>query len=174
MLRHRDPTFKAGSKQLIHRHLMALGIVDHLPSADEERLEPDGADEIYHTCSEWLRRKALELKAKAPFDVVHSENISYGFQRNSFGIKPWSLVILVLALFGTGAAFVSGRQPWIELAGEAALGVYLVWGVTESAVKRAADDYSCRLLDAAQAIPIPIQAASKKKAAASAKQKQAV
>ena len=169
MLRHRDSTFKAGSKLLIHQHLVALGIVNHLPSADEEAKNEDNADEIYHTCSEWLRRKALELKAKSPFDIVHSENISYGFQRNSLGIRPWSLVIWSVALAGTVAAFVFGRQPWIEICAELALGAYLFWGITELAVKHAADDYSRRLLDAAQAIPISARAASKKKSNAPAK-----
>ncbi len=171
MLRHRDPTFKSGSKLLIHQHLVALGIVDHLPSADEERHDPETADELYHTCAEWLRRKALELKGKPPFDVVHSENISYGFQRNSLGIKSWGLWVAVAAFAGTAGAFVSGRQPWFELAAELMLSAYMIWGVTEAAVKRAADDYSRRLLDAAQSIPIPAKALGKKRGASSTKPK---
>lgn len=159
MLRHRDPTFKAGSKLLIHQHLVALGIVDHLPSAEEEQRDPKAADELYHTCAEWLRRKALELKLKPPFDIVHSENIAYGFQRNSLGIRSWGLWIVGGALVGTGAAFVSGRQPWIELSGELMLSAYIVWGVSEAAMKRAADDYSRRLLDVVQSIPISAQEA---------------
>jgi hypothetical protein len=166
MLRHRDPTFKPGSKLLIHRHLIALGIVDRLPSAEEEERDPEAADELYHTCAEWLRRKALELKGKPPFDVVHSENIAYGFQRNSLGIKPWALLVIAASLAGTVAAVVSGRQPWIELAAELMLGTYIVWGVTEAAMRRSADDYSRRLLDAAQAIPVNKLPATRTKPAA--------
>lgn len=82
MLRHRDTTIAPGSKAAIHRHLLDLGIVDCMPTAEEEERDPEGADALYLTCSDWLRRKALELKSKAPFDVVHSENISYGYRRN--------------------------------------------------------------------------------------------
>jgi hypothetical protein len=153
MLRHRDPTFKPGSKMLIHQRLIALGIVDHLPSVEEEQRDPAAADEHYLTCAEWLRRKALELKSQPPFDIVHSENIAYGFQRNSLGIKNWGLTVIGVSLAGTAAAFVSGRQPWIELAAELMLGAYVIWGVTEAAMKRAANDYSMRLLDAVQAVP---------------------
>jgi len=165
MLRHRDTTFKPGSKQLIHQRLIALGIVDHLPSAEEEQRDPEVADELYQTCADWLRRKALELKGKAPFDIVHSENIAYGFQRNSLGIKPWALSVIGASLAGTSASFVSGRQPWIELAAELMLGAYIIWGVTEAVMKRAADDYSLRLLDAVQALPVGKSPATKKRPA---------
>ena len=37
----------------------------------------------------------MELKAKARFDVVHSENIAYGFCRNMLGIKRHGLAIEV-------------------------------------------------------------------------------
>ena len=155
MLRHRDTTFAPGSKVLIHRHLARLGIIDHLPTAVEEHHDPARADEDYQTCSDWLRRKALELKAKSPFDVVHSENISYGYRRNILGIKKYGLTIVAIALVITVAAFFFNRQPFIELSGVIAVGAYLLFGVTEAALKRAADEYSKRLLDAVQAIPLP-------------------
>jgi hypothetical protein len=152
MLRHRDTTFAAGSKSLIHRRLVELHVVDHMPSADDERQNPDDADAIYRTCSDWLRRKALELKSKAPFDVVHSENISYGFRRNLLGIKAYGLAIAATALAVTVTAFLSGRRPFIELCAVLLVGAYLFFGVNAAAVKRAADEYAKRLLDAVQAL----------------------
>lgn len=163
MLRHRDATIAPGSKSLLHRHLIELGIVDRLPSESEERQDPNRADELYRTCSDWLRRKALELQSKSPFDIVHSENISYGFRRNIFGIKPYGLAILFLALVITVAAFFFNRRPFIELCGLIIVGAYLIFGVTKTAVKRAADEYSKRLLDAVQAIPASQKAASRKR-----------
>ena len=154
LLRHRDRTIAAGSKALLHQKLMALKIVDRLPTPAEEAADPDGADETYQTCGDWLRRKALELKAKAPFDVVHSENIAYGFRRNLLGIRPYGLSVLAFALDTTVAAFLFNRHPYIELSGVVLVGAYLVLGVTPEAVKRAAFDYSQRLLDAAQSLPI--------------------
>jgi hypothetical protein len=155
MLRHRDTTIAPGSKSLLHRHLIELGIVDRLPSESEERDHPGHADEAYLTCADWLRRKALELKSKAPFDVVHSENISYGYRRNILGIKPYGLAILCVALAIAVAAFFFNREPYIEFCGIVVVGAYLIFGVTEAALQRAADEYSKRLLDAAQALPTP-------------------
>ncbi|SDR29396.1 hypothetical protein SAMN05519103_01791 [Rhizobiales bacterium GAS113] len=154
MLRHRDSTFAPGIKSLIHRRLVELHVVDNMPSEADEEQDPEHADEIYKLCSDWLRNKALELKSKSPFDVVHSENISYGFRRNTLGIKPYGIAIMVAALAITVAAFFFGRQPLIELCAILLVGAYLLLAVTPNAVKRAADEYSKRLLNAVQAIPI--------------------
>jgi hypothetical protein len=153
--RHRDPAIPAGSKVKIHRRMVELAVVDHMPTAEEELADPVQADAVYRTCSDWLRRKAIELKAKAPFDVVHSENISYGFCRNILGIRRYGLAIICAAALITVAAFFFGRQPIIELGGVALLGSYLIFGVTAGAVKRASENYANRLMDSVQAIAPP-------------------
>jgi len=152
MLRHRDTTIAAGSKAAMHRRFSQLGVVDHMPTEDEERQNPEATDAIYRTCSDWLRRKALELKAKAPFDVVHSESISYGFRRNLLGIKQYGLAVVGVALALTVAAFWWGHRPYIEAGVNLLLSFYLLLCATAAAVKRAADDYSKRLLDSIQSL----------------------
>lgn len=159
-LRHGDTTIAAGSKAAMHRRLIELGVVGHMPTEDEERQNPDAADAIYRTCSDWLRRKAVELKANAPFDVVHSENISYGFRRNLLGIKPYGLAVVGVALVITAASFWSGRRPYIEAGAILLLGVYLLLCANAASVKRAADEYAKRLLDGIQSLSHPTQAYS--------------
>ena len=155
MLRHRDATYESGIKALTHRRLVALGVVLAMPTEAEETADPAAADVVYRTCSDWLRNTALQKKAKAPFDVVHTENIAYGFRRNLLGIKPVGLLLCGGALMATGAAFFFGKQPFFELSGIVVLGAYLLFGVTKQALKRAADEYSKRLLNAVQTIPLP-------------------
>ena len=152
MLRHRDQSIEAGSKTLLHRKLVALQIVARLPTPAEEIADPVKADAQYRTCANWLRRKALELKAKTPFDIVHSENIAYGFRRNLLGIRPYGLMVLAASTATTITAFFFHRHPYIELVGIILVGAYLVLAVNTEAVKRAAYDYSRRLLDAAQSL----------------------
>lgn len=158
MLRHRDATIAAGSKARVHKRLIELGVVNAMPSDVAEEQDPSAADRIYKTCSDWLRNKALELKARSPFDVVHSENITYCFRRNLLGIKQYGMAILALAIVAAITAFVSGRQPFLEACGLAVLAAFLVFGATEAAMKKAADDYSMRLLNAVEAIPMPSRA----------------
>lgn len=154
-LRHRDTTIAAGSKTAMYRRLIELGVVDRMPNEDEERQDPDAADAIYRTCSDWLRRKAMELKAKAPFDVVQSENISYGFRRNLLGIRTYGLIVVAATVLITAGAFWSGRRPYIESAAIISLELYLLTCVNAAAVKRAADEYAKRLLDALQSLSPP-------------------
>ena len=135
-LRHRDTTIAAGSKAAMHRRLIELNVVNQMPSEDEERKHPSDADATYRTCSDWLRRKAIELKAKSPFDVVHSENISYGFRRNLLGIKHYGLITVGAVLVIAAGAFWSGRRPYIEGAAILLLGLYLLLCVNAAAVKR--------------------------------------
>ena len=161
MLRHVDLTFASGIKSLIHRHLVELRVVDRMPSAAEEAASPEDADRIYQTCSDWLRNKALELKAKSPFDVVHSENMAYGFRRNILGIKRYGEFIVLIALANTLVAFFVSRRPVLELGGILLIGAYLWVVVTPAFVKRAADEYSIRLLNAVQSLPIPGSASPK-------------
>ena len=154
-LRHCDPTIAAGSKTAMHRRLIELAIVDRMPNEEEERRDPDAADVIYRTCSDWLRREAMRLKAKAPFDVVHSENISYGFRRNLLGIRTYGLIVVVATVLIAVGAFWSGRRPYIESAAILLLGLYFLLCVNAGAVKRTADEYAKRLLDGLQSLSPP-------------------
>jgi hypothetical protein len=77
------------------------------------------------------------------------------YRRNILGIKPYGLAILGFALAIAVAAFFFNREPYIEFFGIVVVGVYLIFGVTEASLKRAADEYSKRLLHAAQAHAVP-------------------
>lgn len=79
----------------------------------------------------------------------------YGFRRNLLGIKPYGMAILALAITATAAAFIAGRQSFLEPCGLAVLGAFLVFGATKASMKRAADEYSMRLLNAVEATPMP-------------------
>lgn len=132
---------------------MALGAVNKMPTAAEESADPTGAERTYVSCSEWLRSKALQLKKQPPFDIVHDENISYGYRRNLLGIRSYALVITCLAVSSTVAAFLFGRQPVIEALLILMLGLYFGLAVSKAGLRRGADNYSHRLLSAVDAIP---------------------
>lgn len=154
MLRHADPTFEPGIKALIHLRLVDLGVVPAMPTEADEFASPEAADVAYRTCSDWLRNTALQMKAKPPFDVVHAENIAYGYRRNLLGIKPVALSVCGAAFLATVAAFGVGKLPYVEMLGISVLGAYLLFGVTEKALKSSANEYSKRLLNAVQTIQI--------------------
>jgi hypothetical protein len=144
------------SKAKIHSRLLELGVVDRMPTPDQEEADPATADELYLTCSEWLRGKALQLKSSSPFDVVHSENISYGYHRNLYAIRTAALTVAAVAILIIITAFIFGRLPIIELGAVLAIAAYVAFGVTEARLRRSADNYSHRLLSAVDAIGRPV------------------
>jgi hypothetical protein len=153
MLRHADSTFDPTAKASIHKQLVKLSACERTPSAAEEVADPENADQIYRVCSDWLRRKALQLKGVSPFDVVHQENITYGYHRNLLGIRRVGIGLALCATLAIAAAFAFNRFPIIELIGALAVGSYVLFGVNEQRLKHCADNYSHRLLSAVDAIP---------------------
>ena len=153
MLRHRDETIRPGLKASLHTRMVELGFVERMPTKQEEDEDPAGAERLYETCSDRLRNKALELKAKSPFDVVHQENISYGFRSNLLGIRTYALCIVAASFLGAVAAFFFGRHPYLEAGGIIVIAAAILASANESALKSTVDNYSERLLNAVDAIP---------------------
>lgn len=94
MLRHEN-----NPSQIIldrrHKKLCSL-INQDLPTTEEERLNPDKADEIYEICVRYLCNNTRDTKK---FPLIYKELCSYGFRRNLWGMKPFGLVFSVISLF---------------------------------------------------------------------------
>ncbi len=154
-LRHRGPK----NRQLLdrrHRQLAALAAGSSAPTVEQERTDPNGADETYELWTHVLREKTRD---KARFPLVHVENRNYGFRRNFWGMKP---IGVASTLIGIGAAGgrLFGLRGRVE-AGATDLPVVIVSGIvcvlfllgwtfwfTPSWVRVAADAYADRLVAA--------------------------
>ena len=96
LLRHRDATNKVLLERC-HVKLAELLPGMRIPSAQQEREDPDAADQIYETCTASLRQKTRDKKR---FPLIFEENCNYGFRRNLWGMRP---VGIAIAAFGTVA-----------------------------------------------------------------------
>lgn len=158
LLRFRDPLFDRHTKERFHR-ILAVGLGKSMPTADEELADPVAADEAYRAASMWLIGQTRDAKA---FPLVFKENIAFGFQRNSLGIRPYGITVATIciawplihakALLVTQPFVVADRLENVA-AGEAvtivvSIVMMIVWFVflTESAAKRTAFSYAERLL----------------------------
>ena len=94
LLRHRDAENQV-ALQRRHQRLQQLMPDIKLPSPSEERENPEAADEIYETCSAFLREQTRDTKE---FRLVFEENCNYGFRRNLWGMKPVGIVISVIGI----------------------------------------------------------------------------
>ncbi|CAA0235195.1 hypothetical protein ABKPCSM17A_02309 [Acinetobacter baumannii] len=91
LLRHSDTTFSKTHKQKIHEILSSKSPIV-LPSEQEEKNDPQIADEIYYQVTVWLKEQTRDEK------ILLNENITYGFVRNSLGLKPIAFLVCLIVL----------------------------------------------------------------------------
>ncbi len=93
ILRHSNNHIDIVTKQRYHKLLSQK--IDNLkiPTAEEEAYNANHADQVYDSCAKYLISKTRDTKK---FNLLFKENISYGFRRNLWGMKPWALLLIIL------------------------------------------------------------------------------
>lgn len=172
LLRHRDPRIdehtKARYRDFIARRLTAL----KLPTSAQESADPAAADRAYESVTAWLLTQTRDTKK---FPLVYRENVSYGFRRNLWGLKPVGLTIALLGAVVSTAAIAyrycfEGAVPQPEvLTVTAVISILsLVWlfVVNPAWVRLPADAYAVQLLAACDTLDGPaVKAGARKKPA---------
>lgn len=151
MLRHRE----APNKVILarwHKKLQKLCPDVKIPTEDEERTDPEGADHAYEACIAALREK---MRDKKKFSMVFDELCSYGFRRNLWGMRTGGIAISAIGTVAVlffilpdvlGNAPVSKTSVVAELLNIAILFIW-VFLINSDWVKIAADAYALRLLE---------------------------
>lgn len=155
MMRHRSRHFDSNTLQRYHQKLAALLPDLHLPSSEEEKADPEGADQVYESCARFLRERSRDKKK---FPLVFDENSSYGFRRNLWGMKPVGIGLAIIGVLVCGVAIVWESFASIPAAAIGCLLVnlalllwWLLW-VKPDWVRLVADAYAERLLAVCEAI----------------------
>ncbi len=127
-----------------------------MPTAEAEAADPRAADEIYEAWCTVLRDRTRDRKQ---FNLIFTENCSYGFRRNLWGMKSVGIGLALVGL--AGVALI----PWIDPSARAAprVGTVIVTGginallllgwlfvITPAWVRTPADEYAQRLLEACE------------------------
>ena len=97
LLRHRDMTIEAVTKQRYHAFL-AGKINVAFPDKGQEASNPAAADEVYQSGVRWLLNHTRPEDNKK-FDLLFKENVAYGFRRNALGVKSIGLIVSIASLF---------------------------------------------------------------------------
>ena len=150
MLRHGDNRISAITKERYRRKLEVLLPDLRLPSLTQESSDPRGADEVYSSCTAFLREATRD---REKYHLIFSESCSYGFRRNLWGLKPIALVSTAVPvargawqLGRDGATFFQDPLGPLTLACAICLLCLWLFVVTPSWIKVAADAYAERLL----------------------------
>ncbi len=172
ILRHRDTRLGAVTKTRYHKKLASIVSGTSAPTPEDETRDAAAADDIYAAWSDFLRVNAREHLETYP--LVFHENVSYGYCRNVWGMRPVGLVSSggLAALAGGYCLYRwrSGADVPELVAGAAVLClvVFLLWTVrfTRDWVKVPAVAYAERLVEtvetyAAEACPRPPRAFAK-------------
>jgi ABC-type multidrug transport system fused ATPase/permease subunit len=117
LLRHRDKTIDTITKRRYHSFL-ATKINHAFPDEDQERNNPDAADEVYQSGIRWLLNHTRPNDSKK-FDLLFKENVSYGFRRNALGLRPLGLIISIVSLLWALVAadvLVGSTHKYIDIA----------------------------------------------------------
>lgn len=99
-LRHSDTTIDEITKGRYHQYLQNHVPNLIIPTTQEESSKPKNADIVYESAVKWLLAKTRDTQK---YSLLFRENISYGFMRNFWALKPLGLIINFLILFGTAA-----------------------------------------------------------------------
>lgn len=156
MLRHRDPRLNRITRARYHAKLGPMVGVP-LPSPEVESTDPEKADELYESCVELLRARTRDQKA---FALVFAENVSYGFRRNVWGMRPGGTALALAASVACvarlgvewlGAGAVT-NAPAIGLLACVVLSALWLARFTQEWVKVAAEAYARALLAACEVL----------------------
>jgi hypothetical protein len=108
MLRHHGSPLGPVTVKRYHAKLKSLVPGMKIPSADDEKEDPEGADEAYASCVAYLIARTRNKKA---FPMVAEENANYGFRRNLWGMKAIAITVLLVA---TAVASTQIPPNWLE------------------------------------------------------------
>lgn len=148
-LSHLDTTLDSGTKDRF-RNFLAMQIGKAAPTRESEVADPAGASQFYGECYNFLRNNTYDTER---FRVLFNENISYGFRRNLYGLKPYGIAINLLAvlaacwLYRYQPAFATLGQGQIFIQGGFALfhAIYFIFAVTRGTVLEASKTYARQL-----------------------------
>jgi hypothetical protein len=151
-LRHRDSAIDPVTKARYRQALLALQAVPSWPTPEEESADPAGADQVYAAASTWLRGRTRDRKI---FPLVFEENVNYGYLRNLLACRTWGLAACALCLISGVTAFWLGYRPFMETLLTILVGLYLIFNITEGALRRQAGTYAKRLIEAIDILAQP-------------------
>jgi hypothetical protein len=168
LLRHRDSRIDEHTKSRYRGFLNGELPELKLPTVEEERADPEAADKAYQSVTAWLLTQTRDTKR---FSILFRENISFGFRRNLWGLKPLGVAVTLTAACASTAAIgyrywaeQSSPPPEVTIVTAAVWLLLLVWiaVITRSWVRIPADAYGTQLLAACDTLGTPQSAQPRK------------
>jgi hypothetical protein len=97
LIRLRNSHLDSHTKQRYHQKLQQLCPVSAPPDAEQEINQPNKADDVYQA---WAKYLISQTRDNKKFSLLYKENVSYGFRRNLWGLRPFALTLAIVLLVG--------------------------------------------------------------------------
>jgi hypothetical protein len=152
ILRHSSELLDNHTKARFHKILTAKIDNITLPTKEEEEHNPIKADEIYDSCTKYLKTKTRDT---TKHNLLFKENTSYGFRRNLWGMKTWAIVILIVSTivhlifataFFSNYSFKPNKDAYLYV-GFLMIFIFWIFIVTPKWIRIVADEYAKRLYE---------------------------
>lgn len=153
-LRHADENLDVETKKRYHNFLQNNVPDWKTPTPGEELADQSNADSQYASAVRWLLEYTRDTKK---FPLIFTENISYGFRRNTLGLKPIGILLSLASiaysawrLYGMNLELIFANHSALLAVGFISFVLFLWWCciVTKAWVRDAADAYAKALLAA--------------------------
>ena len=158
MLRHADTRIRASTKNRYRAFLQRVVPELALASAEDERANPEEAEDGYESANSWLLARTRDRER---FGLLFRENINYGFRRNVWALRPWAFGLEAVAIVMVGVVTLEswtgelpttiravGVEVWASLALTVVHGFFFVFKIREGWVRITAEAYAQQLLAA--------------------------
>lgn len=154
-LRHCNSEINPKLRDRHHRKLKSLVPDLFIPSKEEEEKDPVVADQIYDVGMRYLMSQTRDRKQ---YPLIFKENVSYGFRRNLWALKPFGIAFNILCI-GSASAYIwhgwkvsHSISPEHLVVGLLSLGFVIFWlvWITHSWVRIPSEAYAIQLLEACE------------------------
>ncbi len=159
LLRWRNTTVDINTKKRHHLKLQTLCPVEKMPDQDFENSSPEEADAVYQAWTKYLISKTRDTKK---YPLLFTENISYGFRRNLWGLKIYAIVLLIVLMASTYIYYGITTKTYNPISfpglfiiaefGLLALILLWIFKVTANWVRIPANVYAERLMEAIESL----------------------
>lgn len=109
LFRWRDNKIDDFTKQKNHVKMENLSPVGFVVDRNYEINNPDLADNVFQS---WTKHIIGKTRDKIKYPLIFKENVAYGFRRNLWGLKPYSIVLIIFLMISVYFYFVFSLHSW--------------------------------------------------------------
>ena len=112
VMRYSNSLLDKYTKERYHQWLNSKISNLQMPSYEEEKSDPEDADQKYHSATNFLREFTRDKKK---YSTIYYDNVTYGFARNLLAIRCFGFVVATISIVINGYFILSLLQDEVSI-----------------------------------------------------------